>query len=38
MKIKTKENTKLLARWSILLLFWIMIGTFAHSSEINETA
>ena len=38
MKIKTKESTKLLARWSILLLFWIMIGTFAHSSEINETA
>jgi len=36
MKIKTKENTKLVARWSIFLLFWMMIATVAQSSEINQ--
>ena len=38
MKMKTKENTKLVARWSILLLFWMLIGTVVQSSEIDETA
>ena len=36
--MKTKENTKLVARWSILLLFWMLIGTVVQSAEIKETA
>ena len=36
--MKTKNNTKLLARWSILLLFWMLFGTVVQSAEINETA
>ena len=38
MKIKNKENIKFLPRWSILLLFLMLIGTVVRSAEINETA
>ena len=38
MKIKNKENIKFLPRWSILLLFLMLIGSVVQSSEIDETA
>jgi len=38
MKIKTKENTQLAAKLSILLIFWLMFATVAQSSEVNQTA